>query len=433
MNIIKTFAISIAVLTTSFCINLLYLNDAMAQKTGFWAGSDKINITPATPVPMSGYGSRKAPFKGVHDDIFARSLVLSDGKNKAAIISAEVIGFSHAFWEECASQISRETGIPVDHIFLTAVHNHNGPDTRVYSQNNSPEVLAYVDELREKIVKITKSANQKLTPASIGAGKGECKMNINRVAPNGKGGVTLGRNPYGPCDHEVGVLRINDQAGNPLALLVNWPCHAVVLGPRNLMISGDWPGAASAYLEDKLGNGADAFMIIGASGDINPIYGPHIDFEVTSSYAFGKDVIGEDLGKEALRVANDIVPVKNARINAMQRQIYLPLKEKATPENYQQPKSSSSDSLMVRLSALKIGDIAITAVSGEVFNQISVRMRIRSPYPNTFMVTHCNGSSGYLVTEEAYSIGGYEVSSTRAKTGAEKAIIENLLDMIEKL
>ena len=82
---------------------------------------------------------------------------------------------------------------------------------------------------------------------------------------------------------------------------------------------------------------------------------------------------------------------------------------------------------------MKIGNIILTGVSGEVFNEISVKMRQQSPYTNTFMITHCNGSSGYLVTDAAYAEGGYEVGSTRARSGAEKAIIDNLLEMIGAL
>ena len=51
---------------------------------------------------------------------------------------------------------------------------------------------------------------QNMVPVSIGVGKGECKMNINRRAQDGKGEITLGMNPYGPCDHEVGVIRVDD-------------------------------------------------------------------------------------------------------------------------------------------------------------------------------------------------------------------------------
>jgi hypothetical protein len=302
-----------------------------------------------------------------------------------------------------------------------------------------------VEELKDKIVMATKDALKKMVPVSIGAGKGECKMNINRRAPDGSGEISLGQNPYAPCDHEVGVIRVNDKSGNPMAIVINWPCHGVVLGPNNYLITGDWPGAASRYVEEGSGGKLIAPVVVGASGDINPIYGPHIDFEENSSYAYGKDAIGEDLGKESLRVANEILPFSSGKITAVQRVISLPAKDEEEGE-YLQPDRKAADSLKVRLSAIKLGNIVLTGVSGEVFNQISVKMRNQSPYAFTFMITHCNGSSGYLVTDDAYQkpgvsgsenkyvpTGGYEVNSTEVKSGAEKAIIGNLLDMISEL
>jgi len=414
-------------------------------KNALFAGTSKVIITPQTPIPMSGYGSRKDPFKGVHDDLFARVVVFSDGENKAVLITADVIGFSNSFWEETTKLITTETGIKEEFVMLSAVHNHDGPVTRVYSKDSSAEVNAYVKDLMSKIVGATKEANNNLVPVSIGAGKGECKMNINRRAPDGKGGISLGRNPYAPCDHEVGVISVDDMTGNHLAIIMNWPCHGVVLGPHNYLISGDWPGAASRYIEEGSDGKFIAPVIVGASGDINPIYGPHIDFEENSSYSYGKEAIGEDLGKESLRVIQSIQTFSTGKISALQRVIQLQAKEKVSG-NLQRPENKGDDFMEVRLSALKIGNIVLTGVSGEVFNQISVKMKNQSPYSNTFMITHCNGSSGYLVSEDAYPkagvtksedkyipVGGYEVNSTRAKTGAEKAIIENLLEMINKL
>jgi hypothetical protein len=87
----------------------------------------------------------------------------------------------------------------------------------------------------------------------------------------------------------------------------------------------------------------------------------------------------------------------------------------------------------VRLSAIKVGNIIFAGVSGEVFNQIGVKIKEKSPYNYTLVITHCNGSSGYLVTDDAYAEGGYEVNSTRVKSGAEKGIIDNLLEMINEL
>ena len=425
-------------------------NNAVSQapKNILLAGTAKTKITPGVPIPMSGYGGRNDPFKGVHDDLFARVIVLSDGTNKAVLITTDLIGISNSIWEETTKRITKETGIKKEYILLSAVHNHSGPVIKVYDdEDSSAAVVAYIEELERKIVIATKDALKGMVAASIGAGKGECKMNINRRAPDGKGDITLGQNPYAPCDHEVGVISVNDRSGNPVAIIVNWPCHGVVLGPRNYLITGDWPGAASRYVEEISGGKLIAPVTIGASGDINPVYGPHIDFENNNAYAYGKDAIGEDLGKESMRVAKEIHTFTSGRITALQRVISLPAKEKESEDGkFLQPKTRQDDSLQVRLSAIKIGNIILTGVSGEVFNQISVKMRNQSPYSFTFMITHCNGSSGYLVSEDAYPkagvsgsenkyipAGGYEVNSTRVKTGAEKAIIENLLEMINEL
>ncbi len=428
MRIVKLYQFKIIALLLIFVLSQLSIT--AASKEGLLAGAAKVKITPETPVPMSGYGGRKDPFKAVHDDIYARVVVFSDGENMAAIISVEVIGISHTFWEECTELISKETKIPREYILLSAVHNHSGPALNIYKEA-SPDVSSYIKELQMKLTEATKDAINILSPATIGSGNGECLMNINRRASDGKGGVTLGRNPYGPCDHEVGVIRVNDISGNPLSVLVDWPCHAVCLGPKNYFISGDWPGAASDYIEKEIGNGVIAPIIVGASGDINPIYGPHVDFEENGAYSYGKDAIGEDLANVAMSVVENIETSNDGKIRASQRVIYLPAKEKN--EKTQQPESMKDDSLMVRLSALKIGKIVITGISGELFNQVSVKIRAKSPYTNTFMVTHCNGSSGYLVTDDSYPIGGYEVRSTRAKPGAEGIIIDNLLELINEL
>ena len=55
------------------------LNVSAAGKSGFKVGTAKVKITPTVPIPMSGYGGRNDPFKGVHDDLYCRAIVFSDG------------------------------------------------------------------------------------------------------------------------------------------------------------------------------------------------------------------------------------------------------------------------------------------------------------------------------------------------------------------
>jgi len=242
----------------------------------------------------------------------------------------------------------------------------------------------------------------------------------------------VGRNPYGPCDHEVGLVRIDDAGGNIMSLLLNWPCHAVVMGPRNHFISGDWPGATSRYIEDSLKGSVLAPILIGASGDINPIYGPHIDFVDVKSYAYSLGAIGADLGKEAIRVSRDIPTSSNGTIKAIQKNIYLPGKGEDQNRLHHQAYEPGND-VEVRLSAIKVGPVIFAGVNGEVFNQIGVKLKNLSPFSNTFFLTHCNGSCGYLVSDEAITKGGYEVSSTSARSGAESGIIEGFLQIINEL
>jgi len=412
-------------------IILIFSMEGYAQNT-LRAGTASINITPDKPIPMSGYGIRTEAFDGIHDSIYARAIVFSDGENKAAILSVELIGFSDAFCDELSLGIEKLTGIKKEYILVSAVHSHGGPVTKVYSDGESQEVDAYVEQLQHKLIQLVVQADGNLKPAQIGAGKGECRMNINRRIKDGNGNIQLGRNPYGPCDHEVGVVRIDDDQGNILSVLLNWPCHGVVLGPRNRLISGDWPGATSSYIEDSLGNMVVAPVVVGASGDINPIFGPHIDFVDVNSYAYALGAIAYDLGNEVIRVTKQIQTRSSGKIDAVRKSIFLPGKSEEASGLHNSSYNPGND-VEVRLSVIRVGAIIFAGVNGEVFNQIGEKIKNASPYSQTFFITHCNGSCGYLVSDEAIPEGGYEVRVAEVQAGAETRILEGFTTMIYEL
>jgi len=403
-----------------------------ANNKSIYVGTAKIKITPTVPIPMSGYGGRKDNFKGVHDDLFARIVVFSDGDHKAAIIASDIIGFSHSLSGEIRERIERDTGISKEYILLSATHTHGGPSPGVYDTPSS-DVTAYVNELKEKIVNAVKEASGNLGPARIGAGKGECKMNINRRARRAQGGIWLGYNPYGPCDHEIGVVRIDDLKGNPEIILINWPCHGTIMGSNNYQITGDWPGAAARFVEKRFNNKIIAPVTAGASGDINPLL--RVRGSSFNSSIQEVEMTGIYVGEEVMRVAGEINTFPVGSISALQRVVTLPGKKRSAPSSKDDGKNTfePGPDVEVYLSALKVGNIIFAGVSGEVMNEIGMKLKKQSPYTYTFILTHCNGSSGYLVTDDSYSEGGYEVATTRVMSGAEKAIIENLLEMINGL
>lgn len=404
-----------AILFTVFLtISFLFLGFRVIDEVDvIKAGTARIIITPTEPVRMSGYAARTEPFKGVHDDIFASAVVFDNGQIKACIITADVIGFSHEYVDETKSMIEMETGISVSNILITAAHNHGGPTTRAYGGEPTESEVAYVETLKKKMVQIVKESDKKLQPVKIGVAKGTCKMNVNRRARHPDGGIQLGRNPEGICDSEVGVIRLDAMNGKTIGLLVNWPCHATTGGQENYMITGDWPGAAAREVEKAY---PDAVVLVsaGASGDINPIYGPNTNFNDI-------DAVGQILASEVIRICADAetFTMKDLIVN---NQVIKASGKKTSTSRMPDVSLDPGPEVDIRVSSLKIGNILIAGISGELMNEIGLQVKEESPYKNTFIYTHCNGNSGYLCTDIAYKEGGYEPMVSRTMPGTEKKI-----------
>jgi hypothetical protein len=419
-------------------------NNISAEKSTLYAGVSKVNITPITPIPIAWHAGKNTVYERIHDEVFIRAIVFSNGKTKAALIAADASEFSSSFDDEVFDRIEKETGIPQVNILISATNTHSGP-TNIYSgmdytKSTLPEVKTYSDGLKDKIVEAVKEADKKLKPASIGTGRGQCKMNINRRAPLSPNGYPwLGKNPEGSCDHEVMVLRVNDANGNLMGAYVNWPCQAAVMGPSSNQLTGDWPGATALFVEKEFGNNIVAVVTAGASADLNPLFGPEGTSFGTSSTS--SDTYGYILGNEVSRVLKDIKTSPGGAITATRKSVILPGKLSTrdipgiTWEQTQKLKPGTftpGPDIEIRLSAIKVGNSVFAGITGDVFHEIGLKIKEMSPYKNTFVVTHCNGWCGYIVTDKSYNEGGYEVVSTRIMSGGEKAVLDNLLNMIDK-
>jgi hypothetical protein len=87
----------------------------------------------------------------------------------------------------------------------------------------------------------------------------------------------------------------------------------------------------------------------------------------------------------------------------------------------------------ISLTAFRIGHLVLAGISGELMNEIGMEIKKQSPFSNTVIMTHCNGSSGYICTDKAFSEGGYEIQVTRLMPGAEGAVSSELLQMFHKM
>ena len=408
-------------------------NPAFAEATAgkLRAGASRIVITPApdAALPMSGYSGRKAGFKSIHDDLHVRAIVVEDGMNQAALIACEVIGISHDLWQKITERLTRETAIPRDNIILAAVHTHAAPAIGTYSEpvegDAARKRAEYVQKFEDAVLTAVRQAKANLQPARVGFGTGKANVNMNRRARNATGGWMLGNNPDGVSDKTVAVIKFETMSGQPLAVLANYGVHGTVLGEDNMQISSDLPGATSRVVEQHYGDKIVSSWTSAAAGDQDPIYRVGTDFTEVAA-------LGQILGEEVIRVADSIRTSPNARIRGVQKVVTCPGKRTVqSPGRNREYKFEDADPVSIRLSLLVIKDIAIAGVSGEVLTNISLRLKREAPFNRTVMVTHANGSSGYLPDDAAYDQVSYEITATRVKRGcAENAIVNGFLEMM---
>lgn len=400
---------------------------AAAPPAPFRAGAARLDITPApdAALPMSGYAGRTQGHTAIRDPLFARAIVVEDAGGPAAIVSVDVIGFSHAARDRIAARIEKEAGVPAGRLLLAGVHTHGAPAIGTYGEA-AAKPAQYVAWLDDRIVEAVRTAREKLAPARAGFGAGRASVNTNRIARMAYGGWWLGVNPDGVSDKTVAVLRFDDSAGKPFAVFANYAVHGTVLGQQNTQITGDLPGAAARVVERDM-EGVVAAWTSGAAGDQNAIYGPGTSFEQL-------DALGAILGDEIVRVARGIKTLPGIRIAAAQKTVACPGQKTAPGATRRDPEIQfvDADPVEIRLSLLKIGDVALAGVSGEVLTLIGTRLK-KEAGPKAVMVTHCNGSSGYIPDDAAYGRVGYEIMSARMKSGcAEDAIVKGFVEMLRK-
>ncbi|HNW57640.1 MAG TPA: hypothetical protein PKM69_07690, partial [Bacteroidales bacterium] len=207
--------------------------------------------------------------------------------------------------------------------------------------------------------------------------------------------------------------------------LVNWPCHGTASGPKNYQITGDWPGSTARYIKDKVGKDVIVSMTAGASANINPLYGPGNDFKEI-------DAVGYHVGSEALKIFSEVKTYPAKELKAASETVTFPGKKACSDELAHETYEAGPDAT-VRFTTQKIGDLVLSGISGELMTEMGMEVKRLSPYSGTIIVTHCNGTSGYICTDKAFTEGGYEVSVTKLMPGAEKNIVSKFLELIHSL
>lgn len=395
------------------------------------AGLAKIDITPAIPVKLYGYASRKAYSEGVHDTLYARVLVLEISGKKIVMVSSDLGSYGSEVFPVFQQSIIEKFQLGESELFLTTIHSHSSPVLSVNSETGDPNNIKYTNELLQKLVKVIDEAIKNMKPVLVATGSGSSPVGANRREMRTDGSITLGRNPYGVTDKEVQVIRISDTTGDPLGVVYDYATHSTSLGPANLMISGDILGLSAQFVEKILGSRVIAPVFAGASGNIDPWYRILPGFNSEPGWIPEPVLLSTLLGEEIIHILRDTDETNSvAKISSGFETILCPRKKTDNAS----PDIPLDSTVPVNITVARLGDdIAFAGFSVEMLTEIGMEIKRASPFRYTFIITHCNGSSGYLAPAELYKEGGYEISSTRFEIGSSDMVVRKTLRMLYDL
>lgn len=427
---------------TLSCVLLVAGENAGISETAFAleVGVAKADITPPLGMPMRGYASRKELSNGIWDPLYAKSIVFDDGNNCVSFVVLDLIGPPP---KEVRERISRKAKkeLQISNILFLAIHTHAGPALKpdLPSKENP-----WLPTLEENIYKVIKNAVTSRSPVTVEIGYGSADISYDRRVVNPDGTVEmLWRNPdrkkNTPVDQTVGVVGFKAMDGKWVAILVHFACHPVIFEGSNLKYSAEFPGFMRKYVEQRLGG--TCLYLQGACGEINPYDRPRESNQDTYSKVKQTGIV---LGKEVVRIAESMKPIKGDKLTLRMYQLInelkyrYDLKDEKVKQFYikQRGEKYYEELLKNRTSVIKaetpivlLGEeIAWVGFPGEFFDDFQIALRNRSPVPHTFFLGYCNEVFSYFPTIQAASEGGYGASySTYVEVGAGERLVNNAI------
>ncbi|MFA9477766.1 neutral/alkaline non-lysosomal ceramidase N-terminal domain-containing protein [Phycisphaerales bacterium AB-hyl4] len=418
------------------------------------AGAAELDITPWLGIAIAGYFiPRKA--EDIHDPLRAKALVLDDGRTRLAMVVLDLLGLGRADVQAIRAQVAEATDIAADCVMVTCTHTHTGPAVR---QPGEPEREdAYVQWMIRRAADAVRIAELRLQPARLATGRGELhgvcfcrrwRMRDGSVRMNPEPGDPDIVEPTSPVDPTVGLLYVEDSAGQPLAVLAQYGLHFV--GTDNgRHISADYFGHFADAIRRILGPACQPMLMNGTSGQVNNLN--PLNPNRLRGHQQGKRVAAA-LAAEVVRIIATITPTAEATLASATEHIALPRKrvtaddvelaEKIIAQSETNPMEGrfsyvvgqpipanlvveryakgcrklyelDGQPIEAEVQAFRIGDSGWVALPGEIFVEIGLAIKDQSPLSQTFVIGLANDYLGYIPTDHALQHeGGYETWAT---------------------
>jgi len=444
-------------------------------------------ITPPIGIYARNWGAAKHDVaEGVHRPLTATALVISskDGEPPIVLVALDLCAL---LVPEIAQNLSREILDAIDtqtsRVMINLAHTHSGgPLLLGLPAEDFPggeHVGPYTDHLTQMVKEVVSEAKAKQQDATLDWGYGHCGLAANRDLPDPESEkIICGFNPSIEADDTLLVGRVTDKDGKPIAVIVNYACHATTLAWENKLLSPDYPGALRETVESNT-EGALTLFLQGASGELAPREQYSGDTQLADRH-------GREVGYAVLSTLEGMLP-PNTRyeydgivesgaplatwkyvptdppsdIQSKQLRVDLPIKEdwlksEVEGDQFQDCQDRVLEERLRRNEQVrnwlgedsefhlpiwiwKLGETIFIGHLLETYSQLQIQLRNRFPDHAVVVMNLVNGTAAYQPPQELYAQDLYQVwqtpfaeGSLEKLTQAYESAIQRIIESTEK-
>ena len=413
------------------------------------AGAAKVNITPAEPVRLSGYGSRSTEHEGVEMKLYAKALALT-WENEAPVVMLTVdnCGVPASVRAEVLARVNKSGLQLADARFsLHSSHTHCAPMLpgvlpflfgKELTESEAEHVQAYARQLSAKLTAVVIDALNKQQPAKVEWAQGRVGFAINRRLKT-ETGFANSPNFNGVRDHALPVMRISDLDGKLRAIYSSYACHCTTLAINKT--HPDWAGCAQKELELRFPD-VVALTAIGCGADQNPYPRRELSHAVLHGVA---------LAKEAVRVINEPMKPVMGPVVCTNQEIMLPYDRLPTTDEWKKRTGDPSkwvamharhflresekgrvpSALPYTVQVWAFADTLLTInLPGEVVVDYSLRFKKENDVARTWVNGYTNDVPCYIPSQRVWDEGGYEAGGAMIYYGRPTRFASGIEDII---
>jgi hypothetical protein len=458
------------------------------------AGVGRADITPPVGIPACGWGNQLHEVSEGNDlELWATVLVVDTDETRVAIVDLDLCLLDDAQAARARSVVADAAGASIENVAAGTTHNHSVPVTLelggAWIRRNRELVAPYVESVFDAIGRAAAAAVTALRPVRIGSASGSSPLAVNRRMTMPDGRASVGLNPEGAVDHTLTVVRLDGHDDRPVATIVNYGCHPIILGPDNTFVTPEYPGILKRVVESTIGG--HCLFVQGACGDVGPR-----ELFVAGLEPYRR--LGAMIGHEAVAVAlragwrqhrqrvrqgeasawiasfdYEPDPEPDSTVGVAHETIPLPLRDdlgdpaawrrsaESCEEEAYAARAAGAPDLEVReltvrtkfarmraergaalagldaypllVQGIRLGPAALVGVPVELFCEIGRAIRDRSPFATTLVSGYWNGYRNYLPTDDERERGGYEIDISPFRPGADALVVAAAGRVLEAL